>query len=201
MCSEELRLAGSWWDERTLPRQVSRKSSLFVFLRAAWIQENCRCNLDKLVKSQIRRMCHFDRREKSYLFNRLQNKDFSFHSKWQARETFYEFINLNNRISRWQNQLWNYGKTKRKPSVPQIAFCRKGYAGGEQIFFRKRALNSTGVWITSTALGKRNWPLFHTRYSSRHAVDLGHDMWFVRMKNHWPCAGVARIYLLHKNKI
>ena len=37
--------------------------------------------IDELVKSQIRRMCHFDRREKSYLFNRLQNKDFSFHSK------------------------------------------------------------------------------------------------------------------------
>ena len=37
--------------------------------------------LDELVKSQIRRMCHFDRREKSYLFNGLQNKDFSFHSK------------------------------------------------------------------------------------------------------------------------
>ena len=34
---------------------------------------------DELVKSPTWRICHFDRREKSYLFNRLQNKDFSFH--------------------------------------------------------------------------------------------------------------------------
>ena len=38
-------------------------------------------NFDNFVKSRIRRMCHFDRREKSYLFNRLQSEDFSFHSK------------------------------------------------------------------------------------------------------------------------
>ena len=38
-------------------------------------------NLDAFVKSRISLMCHFDQREKSCLFNRLQNKDFSFHSK------------------------------------------------------------------------------------------------------------------------
>ena len=37
--------------------------------------------VDELVKSQIRRICHFDHREKSYLFSRLRFKDFSFHSK------------------------------------------------------------------------------------------------------------------------
>ena len=40
-----------------------------------------KANIDAFVKSQIQRICHFDHREKSYLFNRLRLKDFSFHSK------------------------------------------------------------------------------------------------------------------------
>jgi len=48
---------------------------------------------DELVKSQDQRICHFDRREKSYIYKMLRRKDFSFYSKRQLEETFYEAVN------------------------------------------------------------------------------------------------------------
>ena len=49
---------------------------------------------DEVVKSQTQRICHFDRREKSYDISILHLIDFSFHSKWQVKKTFYEYVKV-----------------------------------------------------------------------------------------------------------
>jgi len=49
---------------------------------------------DGVVKSQIQRICHFDRREKSYIFNALQTKDFSLRHAAQASALRVEMTSL-----------------------------------------------------------------------------------------------------------
>ena len=47
---------------------------------------------DNFVKSQTQRICHFDRRKKSYVFIMLHRKDFSHSFEMTRLKTFYETV-------------------------------------------------------------------------------------------------------------